>query len=67
MIKLLFILSIIFAILTFVGAWFVLASKGNLNAGYAVIPCVWTLICTNGLNILKNKEKKNGKDEETKQ
>lgn len=64
--KLLFILSTIFAILTFVGAGFVLASKGNLNAGYAVIPCVWTLVCSNGLIIRKNKEK-NGKNEETKQ
>ena len=65
--KILFVLSIIFAILTFVGAWFVLASKGTLSAGYAVIPCVWTLICTNGLTFLKNKEKENSKNEETKQ
>lgn len=59
--KTLLILSTIFAVLTFVGAGFVIASKGKLSAGYAVIPCVWSLICTNGYIIFKNKEQKNGK------
>lgn len=35
---LLFALTIIFIILTFVGAGYVLMNKGTVNAGYATIP-----------------------------
>lgn len=31
-------LSIVFVVLTFIGAGFVLINKGNVNTGYAVIP-----------------------------
>lgn len=31
-------LSIVFVILTFIGTGYVLINKGNVNAGYAVIP-----------------------------
>ena len=54
--KLLFILGIIFAILTFIGAGYVIANKGTVNAGYAVIPCVWSLIFMNGYRWYKNKK-----------
>ncbi|MCM1536587.1 MAG: hypothetical protein NC126_11765 [Clostridium sp.] len=35
--------SIIFTILTFVGAAYVLYNRGSVNAGYAVIPMVFAL------------------------
>lgn len=54
--KLLFILGIIFAILTFIGAGYVIANKGTVNAGYAVIPMVLALICMNGYRWYKNKK-----------
>lgn len=36
-------LSIIFIILTFIGAGYVLFNDGKANAGYAVIPMVFAL------------------------
>ena len=39
------ILSIIFIILTFVGAGYVLYNGGKINAGYAIIPMVVALVC----------------------
>ncbi len=54
--KLLLILSIIFTILTFAGAIYVLSLKGTVNAGYAVIPMVITLACISGYRWYKNKE-----------
>lgn len=41
--KLLLVLSIIFVVLTFAGAIYVIGSKGKVNAGYAVIPMVFAL------------------------
>lgn len=38
-----FILQIIFLILTFIGAILVIMKKVN-NAGYAVVPMLWSLI-----------------------
>ena len=37
-------LSIIFIILTFVGAGYVLYNRGRVNAGYAVIPFIFALV-----------------------
>ncbi len=53
--KLLLILSIVFIILTFAGAIFVLTSNGTANAGYAVIPLVIALACLSGYRAYKNK------------
>ena len=39
------ILSIIFIILTFVGAGYVLYNGGKANAGYAIVPMVFALAC----------------------
>ena len=36
-------LSIIFIILTFIGAGYVLYNRGQVNAGYAIIPLVFAL------------------------
>jgi len=53
--KLLLILSIVFIILTFVGAIFVLTSNGTANAGYAVVPLVIALACLAGHRAYKKK------------
>lgn len=42
--KLALILSIIFIILTFVGAGYILFNGGKVNAGYACVPMVLALI-----------------------
>ncbi|NBJ94802.1 hypothetical protein D5281_20030 [bacterium 1xD42-62] len=55
--KILLILSIIFILLTFVGAIYVLTSNGTANPGYAVIPMVIALTCLSGYRTYKNKEK----------
>lgn len=39
------IVGIIFLALTFAGVGYVLANHGQVNAGYAVIPGIWTVIC----------------------
>ena len=53
--KLLLILSIVFIILTFVGAIYVLTSSGTVNAGYAVIPMVIDLVCLAGYRAYEKK------------
>ncbi len=42
--KLAFILSIIFIILTFAGAGYILLNGGKVNAGYACVPMVFALL-----------------------
>ncbi len=39
------VLSILFTILTFVGAGYVLYNGGKINAGYATVPMVFALVC----------------------
>lgn len=39
------ILGIIFLFLTFAGSSYVLINHGQVNAGYAAIPALWTVIC----------------------
>lgn len=39
------ILGIIFLFLTFTGGGYVIINHGRVNAGYAVIPGIWTIIC----------------------
>lgn len=39
-----FALSIIFIVLTFVGAGYVLYKHGSVNAGYAVLPLILALM-----------------------
>lgn len=41
--KITFVLSIIFIILTFVGAGYVLVNHGQVSAGYACVPMVLAL------------------------
>lgn len=39
------ILGIIFLFLTFTGGGYIIANHGQVNAGYAVVPGIWTVIC----------------------
>lgn len=39
------ILEIIFLVLTFVGGGNVLINQGQVNAGYAVVPGTWAMVC----------------------
>lgn len=55
--RLLWLLSIFFIILDFLGAGYVLYTKGQANAGHAVIPMLLFFICYSGYNALKKKEK----------
>lgn len=43
--KIALILGIIFLIITFLGGTYVIVNHGQVSAGYAVIPCLWTMIC----------------------
>lgn len=56
----LIIFQIVFTILTFVGAGYVLINKGQVNAGYAVIPCVIAVIFNNCIIIEKRRINKRG-------
>lgn len=54
--KILLALTVIFIVLTFIGAGYVIASKGTVNAGYAAIPGIWAVICMNGYRWYKKKK-----------
>ncbi len=43
--KIALMLGIVFLSLTFVGSSYVLINHGHVNAGYAVIPMLWTILC----------------------
>ena len=43
--KLALIVGIIFLILTFAGGGYVIINHGEVNAGYAAIPSLFTIIC----------------------
>ncbi len=52
-----FILAIVFAALTFCGAGYVLYNKGQVNAGFAVIPMVIEIAFLTLYGAEKNKNK----------
>ncbi len=43
--KIALILGIIFLFLTFIGGGYVIINHGQVNAGYAVVPGLWAMIC----------------------
>lgn len=53
-------LTFVFAILTFIGAGYVLINKGQVNPGYAIVPCLFCIIFS-CLCPTKKKNKKKGK------
>lgn len=56
------ILTLIFTILTFIGAGYVLINKGEVNAGYAVIPSLFGVTFSQ-LSITERNKNKNNKDD----
>lgn len=54
--KVLAVMMTLFCILTFVGAGYVLYTRGEASPGYAVIPMLFCLICSSSLQKLKKKE-----------
>ena len=42
--KFLFVLSILFTVLTFLGTVYVLLNKGQVSAGYATVPMLWACL-----------------------
>ena len=46
--KMYFVLAIIFSILSFCGAFYVLYNAGNASPGFAVIPGIFSLACAGG-------------------
>ena len=52
----LMILTILFAVLCFVGAGYVLANDGEVNAGYAVVPMCLCLCCSVLLQSISRKK-----------
>ena len=51
--KVLFVLSILFVILTFAGAGYVLLHKGQVSAGYSAVPMLWAVLFTTTYNKVK--------------
>lgn len=51
------ILSLVFAILTFIGAGYIFINKGEVNPGYAVIPSLFSVIFSQLSITEKNKKK----------
>lgn len=54
--KLFLILSIIFTILTFVGAGYVLANDSKVNAGYAAVPLLFTIVFIGAYTRIRKKK-----------
>ena len=61
--KIFIILSFVFMLLTFIGAGYVLINKGEPNAGFAVVPCLFCIIFSQ-LSINERKKKQKKKDKE---
>ncbi len=51
----LLVLTIVFAVLTFAGAGYVLYTGGRASAGFAVIPMVFCLACSLGCRASRKK------------
>lgn len=53
------IITLVFIVLTFIGAGYVFINKGEVNAGYAVIPSLFSVIFSQLSISEKNKNSKN--------
>lgn len=56
--KLLLCLTIVFGLVGLAGVAYVLVRKGEVNAGYAVIPMLFCIICGLGYAELRNRDKR---------
>lgn len=55
--KVLLILTILFALLTFIGVGYIFYTGGKANAGYACVPMIFELICSGFYRRIKKNEK----------
>ena len=55
------ILTLVFTVLTFIGAGYVLINKGEVNDGYSAIPCLFSVIFSQLTISEKNKNNENKK------
>ena len=60
--KIYLILTTIFVILTLAASGYILAKEGNINAGYSLIPCLFSIIFSNLCIKEKSKNKKINKN-----
>lgn len=51
--KILFVLSVVFTILTFAGVGYVLLNKGQMSAGYSAVPMLWAVLFITTYNKIK--------------
>ena len=51
------VLTVVFAVLCFIGAGYVLANGGEVNAGYAVVPMCLCLCCSVFLQRINRKNR----------
>ena len=56
--KCLLILMIVFGVIGFVGAGYVLYTGGQASPGYGLIPMLFCIICSQGYTALKKNDKK---------
>lgn len=56
--KILLIIAVFFLILSFVGAGYVIYTKGEANAGYGVVPSVFALVTFLWLIAIRKRENK---------
>ena len=52
--KIYLIISTIFIILTFIGAFYVISNNGEVSAGYAVVPMLFVIIFSGLVNQERN-------------
>ena len=55
------VLTLVFMIITFIGAGYVLINKGQVNAGYAVVPSLFCAIFSQ-LAVYENLKRKENSD-----
>lgn len=57
--KVLFILMSVFGVLTFAGAGYVLYTGGEASPGYGVIPMLFCMMCSSGLQAIQKRNQNN--------
>ena len=57
--KVLLILTLVFGVLTFAGAGYVLYTGGEASPGFGVIPMLFCMICSSGLQAIQKRDQNN--------
>lgn len=55
--RILQILTLLFSLLTFIGAGYVLVNHGQVSAGYACVPCILCVACLAAARTITNDKK----------